>query len=125
MLLQDRKLYFITDIIDDEAGSSLIKLRINPGCEVFNGHFPGYPVVPGVCSMETVRECAETVLGRKTFMRNIIQCRFRNIIEPSKIGELTVKAEFNDIENGKRVNAVLFENETVYMELKAELVYVA
>lgn len=123
MLLEDKKLYTITDYEAVNTDTAYIRLRINPSCEVFKGHFPGFPVVPGVCSMETVKECAEKIIGRHTFMRNIIQCRFRNLIEPSKVDELTVKIEFSELEDGKRINTVLFQDEKIFMELKADLAY--
>ncbi len=124
MLLQDRKLYTITGVEGDSSSKAHVSIRINPECDVFNGHFPGYPVVPGVCSLETVKECAETILGRRTFMRKIAQCRYRNIIEPSKVNEVSLDIVFSDKENGKEISAVLFQDDKVFMELKAELAYV-
>lgn len=123
MLLENKNFFIITNCETNNTSTADIRLRINPSCEVFKGHFPGFPVVPGVCSMETVKECAEKVIGHHTFMRNIIQCRFRNLIEPSKVEELTVKIDFSEIEDGKRINAVMFQDEKIFMELKAELAY--
>lgn len=124
MLLQERRFYTICGIKDAEDGSHIASIRINPDCEVFKGHFPGYPVVPGVCSMETVKECAEAIIGRKTFMNNIQQCRFRNLIEPGKVENLDIKINFSDIDGGKRIVASVCKDEVTFMELKAELKYV-
>ena len=78
---------------------------INKEHKVFEGHFPGNPVVPGVMSMMMIRKCAETIIGRKTRFATISQCKYHNVIIPDgrkktikvSVDEtLTLKGEIND-----------------------------
>ena len=36
------------------------QLQLNPAHRVFEGHFPGQPVVPGVCMVQMIKEILET-----------------------------------------------------------------
>lgn len=124
MLLQERGFYSIVSLTPAGERSAEAVIRLNPGCSVYEGHFPGFPIAPGVCSMQTVRECAEAFLGRRLFLGNIIQCRFRQLIEPGKNAEFKIALNFSDIENGTKLVASMQADEIVFLELKAELNYV-
>ena len=43
-----------------EAGEKyVVNIEMNPAHEIYNGHFPGMPVVPGVCLTQMVKETVE------------------------------------------------------------------
>ena len=44
----------------------------------FEGHFPGNPIVPGVCLVELSRIMAEQAAGRAMTLQEISLCKFRN-----------------------------------------------
>ncbi|MGM9809608.1 MAG: hypothetical protein ACI30J_01905 [Paludibacteraceae bacterium] len=48
-----------SDITSDEG---MFRVALNADCEVYQGHFPGEPVCPGVCNIQMIKECAEIVL---------------------------------------------------------------
>ncbi len=37
-------------------------LDINKDCDIFKGHFPGHPVVPGACMLQIVKDVLEEAL---------------------------------------------------------------
>lgn len=43
----------------DESGAYVYTLALNEKHSIFEGHFPGKPVVPGVLTLMMVRKCAE------------------------------------------------------------------
>lgn len=49
---------------------------------VFDGHFPGNPVLPGVMSMLIVRKCAEDILGIKTHFGAVKEIKYLQTIIP-------------------------------------------
>lgn len=50
----------------NEGGAYVYTLALNEKHSIFEGHFPGKPVVPGVLTLMMVRKCAEDAasLGR-------------------------------------------------------------
>ena len=47
-----------------EGLDAVFRVALLPDCEVYKGHFPGNPVSPGVCNIETIKECAMLLTGR-------------------------------------------------------------
>ena len=54
MLLGD--FFEISDINNAENGSIEALIKINKDHAIFNGHFPEFPIVPGVCMIQMVKE---------------------------------------------------------------------
>lgn len=48
-----------------KESNELYMASINSDSHIFNGHFPGNPVVPGVMSVWLVRNCANMMLNRQ------------------------------------------------------------
>ncbi len=65
-----------------EGSQHIFQVRINGNHRVFEGHFPGNPVVPGVMTMMMVRECAEEILNKKTRFSAVSQCKYSKMIVP-------------------------------------------
>jgi len=56
------------------------KVDFDPDFAGFEGHFPGNPIVPGVCLIELSRVLAEQAAGRELTLREISLCKFRRPI---------------------------------------------
>lgn len=71
----------------DENGISTGRYRVR-GDEFFlQGHFPGYPVVPGVILCEIMGQCVCTLMlevlpGRLTFYAGMDNIRFKRQVRP-------------------------------------------
>ena len=61
------------------------RITFNPDHAIFKGHFPGQPVVPGVCMMQIVKEVLEMALGRKMQVQQAAQMKFLQLITPEVI----------------------------------------
>ena len=53
MLLEN--FYKIIHIKEREDGKQAIEIELNPGHVLYQGHFPGQPVVPGVCTLQIIK----------------------------------------------------------------------
>ena len=58
-------------------------VKINANHRVFEGHFPGNPIVPGVMSLMMIRECAERQLGHATRFAYIKDVKYIQAIVPN------------------------------------------
>ncbi|MCD8292279.1 MAG: beta-hydroxyacyl-ACP dehydratase [Prevotellaceae bacterium] len=101
--------------------SGLFHIALRPDCEVYQGHFPGNPVSPGVCNIETVKECACRLTGRRLRFGGIRRCRMTAVVTPATCPELEVKIDLTPDGEGYEITATLSDAARTYMELKGEL----
>lgn len=110
------------NILDSNNGVYLLSLL--PQADVYRGHFPQKPVCPGVCNIETIRECAEMLTGQDLFIKTIKQCRLTAVLSPQFTTLIDVTVSINRIEgtDSYNVTSKIADHETTYMELKGEFV---
>lgn len=91
VLLND--FYFI-DELHTENDQVSAKIRINPAHKIFEGHFPGQPVVPGVCMVQIVKELMEQRLNAKLLLYKGSQLKFLQLIVPDEGDIIEVSIQF-------------------------------
>ena len=80
MLIKDY--YTIENVLKQDDGIVRFDISLNADCPVYEGHFPGEPVSPGVCNIQMIKECAEQVAGKSLFLNNLQQCRLTTVVTP-------------------------------------------
>jgi 3-hydroxyacyl-[acyl-carrier-protein] dehydratase len=86
-------------IIDDwQPGDGLVKaiLRINWGHPIFEGHFPGRPVVPGACLLQIVKELVSLALGDEIRLIRADQIKFISMIGPDEDETVWMNLTWNE-----------------------------
>lgn len=91
-LLVDR----IEELEEAKRAVGLKNVSINE--DFFNGHFPGYPVMPGVLIVEALAQVGAVALlskeenkGRLAFFAGIDNCRFKRQVVPGDTLRLEVE----------------------------------
>jgi 3-hydroxyacyl-[acyl-carrier-protein] dehydratase len=99
-------------------------LVINAGHKIFEGHFPGQPVVPGVCMMQMVKEILEQVIGKETNLIKAHEMKFLAVIDPRQNNIIQAALKYS-LEEGKNINvsASLFKNELTHFKFKGLFVF--
>lgn len=76
-------------------------LTIDREHPILQGHFPGRPVVPGVCVIQAVRDALEAVLEKRMIMAGADQIKFLQPILPDKVScvemEMALKENAGEI----------------------------
>ncbi|MCH5599874.1 hypothetical protein [Niabella ginsengisoli] len=68
----------------DNANEKLTAtIIIDEGHKIFEGHFPGQPVLPGVCQLQIVKELLEKGLNKTLFLSEASQCKFLQMVDPT------------------------------------------
>lgn len=71
---------WVSRILECEPGVSVVaELDVDPDLPLFQGHFPGYPVLPGVIIMEALAQAASCCLlapGRQGRLARVLR-RYR------------------------------------------------
>lgn len=57
-------------------------LSVDPAHAIFDGHFPGQPVVPGVCMVQVVKELVEHATGQRLLIEKAAQIKFLRLWVP-------------------------------------------
>lgn len=112
--------YELIGMHSDGTGG-VFHIALRPECEVYRGHFPGHPVCPGVYNIQTVKECAERLTGRRLHIGSIRRCRLTAVATPAVCPELTVTISLLPTENGYSVTATVGDKERMYMDYKGEM----
>ena len=61
-------------LVDENTLS--VTLHLNKAHEVFKGHFPNHPVVPGVAMLQIVKEISEAHYNATLFMQSASRVKF-------------------------------------------------
>ena len=77
-------------------GSSLLEATflVQPEHAIFAGHFPGQPIVPGVCMLQIIKECLEQAVGHKLMLAQAANIKFLTMLVPEAGKEISLRAEF-------------------------------
>lgn len=94
-------------------------VRLNKDHDVFKGHFPGNPVMPGVCMIQMVKELTEKSIGKTLFLNVSTNIKFMAIINPEIHPILNVDLYISEVgEQIKVKNSTSFGN-TLALKLNA------
>ena len=74
-------LYKIISLSHQEHAIEAI-LEINKNNEIFIGHFPGKPLLPGACMLQIVKEILESTLNTTFRLKKADQIKFLTLIDP-------------------------------------------
>ena len=91
MLLRNT-LYRTGDFDGDVAGFAAT-ISLDASHIVYKGHFPGFPVTPGVIQMQIVHELLEDYLGKKLKLVSMPQCKFLQVINPEETTQLIIEVK--------------------------------
>lgn len=109
MLLIDR----VEELIPGEKAVAKRNVTINE--ELFNGHFPGNPVMPGVLIVEALSQTGAVALlslpefkGKTAYFGGIKSAKFRKVVRPgdSLRLEVTLEKIRNNVGLGKAIATV-------------------
>ncbi|WP_075559529.1 hypothetical protein [Parabacteroides timonensis] len=110
--------YTVETVAGQDEGYTCV-IRLNPEHNVYKGHFPGMPVVPGVCMLRIVKECVSMMLNTPVRFQAINSCKFLSVVNPLEHGILTFAFSLG---NTNRLQAIASAGETTVLKLKATIV---
>jgi len=99
------------------------KVSFNASHEIFKGHFPDLPVVPGVCQTQMLIEMLNKLLGRNIEMKIAHHIKFLALLNPTKVNELICEIKIDKEEGSSMVvSASYFTNDETFFRFKGEFI---
>ncbi len=118
MLLKD--FYKVISIENSAENKYLALIHINAEHEVFKGHFPGNPIMPGVCMMQIIKEITEQILGQSLFMQSLSNVKFMALINPFNTPELRLELDISMTDTDLvKVKNVTYFDDTLALKLNS------
>jgi 3-hydroxyacyl-[acyl-carrier-protein] dehydratase len=112
--------FYTIDGLHTEEQTIRATLIINSGHRIFEGHFPGFPVVPGVCMMQIIKELLEEITLKKTRLIRADHAKFLSVINPLDQPRIEAEIKYHFKENGEIwVTAILFKEKTIFLKYQA------
>ena len=96
-------------------------LATNPNSAIFEGHFPGQPVVPGACMLQLVKDVLSDQLKLTLKLLKADNIKFLGLIKPVK-ETLTLQISYQLIENQVKITATLSTAGITCMKLQGTFV---
>ncbi len=87
--------------------------------DIFKGHFPGNPVMPGVCMIQIIKELTEKAVGKELFLSTSSNIKFMAIINPEKNDTLVLNLTISEDDNQIKVKNTSFFDDTLALKLSA------
>lgn len=92
-------------------------IRIDANHAIFEGHFPGNPVTPGVVQLEIIKELLSEGMGRKVDLLSLSNCKYLAILNPTNCGDILVNIGYTWQENAAMKVVVSIKNsETTFLK---------
>lgn len=87
--------FYSVSIIHSDGSSTVdATLLLNDKHAIFDGHFPGQPVVPGVCMLQMITECLEQAVACKLRLTAAAAIKFLSVLVPEPNKKIRMQASF-------------------------------
>jgi 3-hydroxyacyl-[acyl-carrier-protein] dehydratase len=118
MLLED--FYTIVELDSSDKENIKAIIDLNKEHEVYEGHFPGNPIVPGVCLTQLIKEVMENVEGKELIMVYADNIKFMAMVNPEINSRLQIdlKVKYDIDQNLIKVNSITHFNDQVFYKFK-------
>ncbi len=92
-------------------------LGLNPSHFVYQAHFPGNPVTPGVYIIQIVKELSMEHLQCDLLLRKISKVRFLHVVHPVENNQINLTLTVSPDENGYKAVATVYNQERTFTQL--------
>ena len=106
---------------ESSIGSVKASVSINKEHKIFDGHFPGLPVVPGVCMVQMVKEILEVSMNKSLRIVTSDNIKFLSVIDPRLHSEVSATINYAEANAVFSIHATLFADQLIFLKLRATL----
>ena len=112
------KIYSLETDIQEDVTHVRATLAPHRESEVYQGHFPGHPITPGVMMIEGVIEVLEKATSKKLRLRSAKNIKYLAMMSPNEVEGCAIEATLTP---EGAVYATYAKGETIYAKMKLSL----
>jgi len=107
---------------DQSKDKIIAKIAINSQSEIFKGHFPDQPVVPGACVLQLVKDVLEHGLKKPLQLIKAEQLKFITMLVPGNEQETILDIRYKILEDSHiKVTAKLIAGDLICFKFQGNL----
>lgn len=96
-------------------------LKINWTHDIFSGHFPGNPVLPGVVQVQMVTEIINKAMNGDFILARASSIKYPNMVVPKICDTLTIDIQVMKHDSSEYgINATLAHEKLTFLKLKGQ-----
>jgi 3-hydroxyacyl-[acyl-carrier-protein] dehydratase len=112
-------LYHIESIRKIENNTLVSIININVKDEIFKGHFPGQPILPGVCLTNMITDIVSQSKNETYYLKSADSIKFINLVKPSQFPNLTINLHIgSETASTIKAEAVISFETAVFLKFK-------
>ena len=97
----------------------IAEIRLNPAHDIYKGHFPDQPLLPGVLQLQIVKEILSEAIKKEICLKSSSNIKFLSMIDPGQVDKLSIEIDIiSEIAGMYKVNARIHSGNTVFLRLK-------
>ena len=116
-------LLIIQSITETENGFTAV-LRCTPEHLIYQAHFPGNPITPGACLLQTASEVLQRKMGRPLYLKASKNVKYLNVLVPAEDKE--VRFMFSNLAQSEtecKAQVVIADEAQVYTKMSLTFSY--
>ncbi len=104
-------------VVSNQTDSAVIRvhLEVNASHEIFKGHFPEVPVLPGVCMVQCIKELIEESLQVKTQIDKGDMIKFLSMLNPVESNSIQAEISIKEHAESRIVFQASLKNEDRFL----------
>lgn len=106
-------------VLSQEESESVLGVKVLRESSVFEGHFPGNPILPGVLMVETVRVSLGRLFQKDFRLKSALSIKFLAVLNPKECREVNLSIKHSEVGDGLKIDANLYVEEKVFFKMKA------
>lgn len=107
-------------VIDKEMVHYTFGIHVNSKHDIFKGHFPNNPVMPGVCMMQIIKDISESIVDHKLFMEKCSNVKFLALINPETNPDLVLELKIVEQDGIVKVRNTTKFDDTIALRFSAQ-----
>jgi len=109
----------VDGVVDNPVKKFYFTIKLNPEHAIYTGHFPGNPVVPGVCQVQMIKELTSAILKTNVVIQKSDNIKFLSMIIPTISPMLMINIDIREKEPGFwHVNSIIFHKDQIFLKFK-------